>query len=786
MKPSLIKMYLITFSLVILLLIIPFHANAEVANPPIRGSSINSLTTGSYSITFTQNTLPYGVTWSVYCNNINTSSYGSTIVFNNLPAGTYTYGVSSLAGYTISSQTGSITVNSNVTQNISFSPIPNEYPVIFSQENYAFATGSTWSVQLNGTTLSSTSNYLDFSGLTRGNYSFSVQPPSGYSVTPANGTLFVNNTITQAIYFYSGSSSITFTENGLPTGSFWSVVLDGINLTSTIQNITFTGILYGYHNYSVGLVNYYIATPASGIVLVDGNVFDQVITFSPNASTLFSIYSMVSADPTNLFYFALPEAEEFTVGNSSEIINYASFLFSGQGAVSVSIGTSLMSSDIVAPHTIAVSYTQNTYAWNFNGVNLSANTHYFLNVQRVSGNVEWAYTSPSQNSFNYLQNYWYSGSNYLYIDHFSPNVYSIGYSSNGPNGNLAVTFIEGGLPGGVFWSIGLNGAYLNVASQTINFSLLTPGSYIFTNNLINNYAAYPHTGLISLIASNTSINLTFSPITQPVINSVSSITPINRQTIIITGQGFGSNPNSQYIFSDGSELTSVCFSNTPSIEIKDFGTGANSWSAGRLNCSLIDPVTIFISSWNDTTIILGGFGSALGSTYSISTGDSIQIAVSDFAGLTAYYNTVVVNTTVNPTYSVFFTESGFPNGVLWSVTLNGITNYASSPIITFQNLISGVYSFNINNINYNGITYIPNPASGQIMVSPNSGTSFIINFTPSSAGTTSSGPISISSTSSSSVPRQTITINTSPGFTIVGFMLGLLFIIPLMYKRRKY
>ncbi len=74
----------------------------------------------TYPVTFTESGLPSGTTWSVTLNGVTQSSTTSTITFNE-PAGTYSYSVGSISGYTVSPSSGSVTVLGSGVLSVAFS-----------------------------------------------------------------------------------------------------------------------------------------------------------------------------------------------------------------------------------------------------------------------------------------------------------------------------------------------------------------------------------------------------------------------------------------------------------------------------------------------------------------------------------------------------------------------------------------------------------------------------------------------------------------------------------------
>ncbi|MGC9145908.1 MAG: WD40/YVTN/BNR-like repeat-containing protein, partial [Nitrososphaeria archaeon] len=61
-----------------------------------------------------------------------------------------------------------------------------------------------------------------------GNYSYAIEPVQGYAVYPASGYFLVNgSSIALQVTFIPPVYSVTFVESGLPSGTIWSVTLNG-------------------------------------------------------------------------------------------------------------------------------------------------------------------------------------------------------------------------------------------------------------------------------------------------------------------------------------------------------------------------------------------------------------------------------------------------------------------------------------------------------------------------------------------------------------------------------
>jgi hypothetical protein len=132
----------------------------------------------------------------------------------------------------------------------------------------------------------------------------------------------------------------------------------------------------------------------------------------------------------------------------------------------------------------------------------------------------------------------------------------------------------------------------------------------------------------------------------PKIQSVSPISTARNQTITIQGNGFGNIPPQLLSLDDGS-VDTIWGSSTPAIAVYDktnlLSAGASGDWSGFTN-GPPDLIGIFLVSWFDTQIILGGFGSGLGSRFSwsqVTKGDMLQIQIQTAGGL-ATFDTAIV------------------------------------------------------------------------------------------------------------------------------------------------
>jgi YVTN family beta-propeller protein len=165
----------------------------------------------TYPVTFTESGLPATTPWNVTLEGVTKGSASASIGFVE-PAGSYSYTVGAVTGYSASPNGGEFTLASpGKTITITFTaPLPKGESAVDFHEQGLPATTS-WSVALAGVTLPSTTPYVNFSE-SNGSYTYTVDPVSGFSSAPSSGPVTVagmNQTLT--INFTAGVSPLSVT-----------------------------------------------------------------------------------------------------------------------------------------------------------------------------------------------------------------------------------------------------------------------------------------------------------------------------------------------------------------------------------------------------------------------------------------------------------------------------------------------------------------------------------------------------------------------------------------------
>lgn len=169
--------------------------------------------------------------------------------------------------------------------------LPGEYPVTFSAA--PLPPKAIWWVDINGSMLTSFVPSIFVGYLPNGSYPFFVgaavaAPCVTIGAIPDSGSLNVSGApANETIYFFENgpySYAITFEESGLPSGTNWTVTLNGTGQTSNATSLFFHGC-GGWYAFVIGAVSGYISNVTSGRVTVAGNDVTVSVAFLPATVT---------------------------------------------------------------------------------------------------------------------------------------------------------------------------------------------------------------------------------------------------------------------------------------------------------------------------------------------------------------------------------------------------------------------------------------------------------------------------------------------------------------------
>jgi YVTN family beta-propeller protein len=405
---------------------------------------------GRYSVTFNESGLPTSTSWSVDFNGTTNTSTTSSIVINNVvnKTGGYSFSVIAVAGYTASPSSGSITVNGgNAYKTITFTPVsPGTYTVTFNEQG--LPAGTNWSVVFNTSTIFSTSSAIvinDVLNNTNG-YSYTVNSVAGYTASPSSGSVVVNGADESRTITFTplspGRYTVTFEETGLPSGTSWSVIMNGATNSSATSSIIINDLLNDTYPFTVGTVAGYTASPQSGSVVVNGGDVVKDIQFT-----------------------SLPPGRYSVAFTETGLPSGTSWSVTINGATNTSVTATMIINDLV----------NNTYPFT---------------VGAVAG-----YTASPQSG-----NIVVSGSDVSKGITFTPL----------PPGRYSMTFSETGLPGNTNWSVTFNGTPSASATSSIIINDLANGNYSYTVGEVAGYTANQTTGSITINGASASRTIAFT------------------------------------------------------------------------------------------------------------------------------------------------------------------------------------------------------------------------------------------------------------------------------------
>ena len=629
----------------------------------------------TYKVTFTETGLSSGTTWSVTLNGTTLSSTTNTIIFS-MPNGTYSYTVSSVSGYTLSSSSGNITVKgSNYTQSIIFKPVKvtvSKYNVTFTETG--LSSGTTWSVTLNGTTLSSTTSTIGFTGITNGTFLYTVSTSNKtYKPSLYSGSITVSGKdISKSVTFTKVKYTVTFRETGLSSGTTWYVNLtNGMSsgpITSSSYSFSLTNGTYSYTPSHIN--NYYVV---NGTFIVNG--------VSQNISVNYLKYAHLSISVTPSSALISINGCNITLTNG----NFSEYLMQGYYYITVTNSS-------YKPYTNLVYLSLNkTYSYN---ISLTPITVYgYLTGTVLPGNA----TITANGVGIPVMNGYFNVS-------LAPGTYYITVTAPGYNGNISVEKITKN----------------SVTPLTVTLSKLKPAvksitvsGYISNINAsvtVNGISAYVNsTGYYSISVSSGNVVIsayesgyypysrTVDLTTSQAINITLVREPAATTTVTVNGT-----------VSSGYNVTVTNLTTHNGYISMDYNATVNGIVTVLLpynqirNATIADILSskVYIDgkSYTDFTITITSSGSAILTVYNLAGDPALYWKYSPAASLPQYYN-------------VTFTETGLKSGTSWAVTMYGTTLSSTTSTITFS-MPNGTYSYTVSSVS----GYTLSPSSGNITV----------------------------------------------------------------------
>jgi hypothetical protein len=671
-----------------------------------------------YAVEFTETGLSVGASWTVVLSGASASSTNGTVRFQE-PAGTYSYTIDTVTGYSVTPASGSVTVSGPGSSTaVAFTLLSGatKYSVTFSETGLTLP--ATWTVAFLGADQSGFGPDLLFSA-PNGTHTYSVFPLAGYRADPSSGSVVVagaNSTVDIVFTAVPPTAySLTFDESGLPQDTTWSVTVNGTVLSGSTGSL---GLIEtnGSYPYTVGSIAGYTPGSTGGTAIVDGTATLVGITFTS------------SAPPATNATYALDFEQVGLPSNATWVVYFGSNPFLGAGTQAEG-----------ANQTVDV--PNGTYSW-------YAYTGY-ANLSVPGGSTYDA--TPGEGTL---------------VVAGATQIVPIDFVANGtpPSGpTYSVNFTEAGLPAGSEWwvfAFSTNYSALSNGSattgQTVELAMPNGTWYYNASTNASGYADLEY-DFVTVSGGPQAAVVVFTPITTLVFNITNGIgySPalinISQNGSEYDGEDGGFGGNASFVVPDGTyqwSASALVYRLTPSngtiaadgttVQIASRATAETTYAVTiDANGLGIDPM------WEPSLWAWNGPGMTYGFTDQIagSSSDTFQVpngtyvwGATDPTGtyaadpasgvLTVGGSAVTVETnyTLVPLTAMHieFEESSFaggiydpqiPAGASWSVTFDGVTQSSTGAFIIFV-APNGTYNYTVRGPSM----YSPLPAGGTVTV----------------------------------------------------------------------
>jgi hypothetical protein len=234
----------------------------------------------TYSVTFTETGLPSGTNWSVTLEGALVSSTTTTISFAETN-GAYSYTITGISGWhqTTLPYTGTVSVSGAAVPEPTLTFTQVTYSVTFTESG--LPSGTEWWLNLtNGPSFNSTTTSLSFAQ-PNGTHDYTVATIDK-KYASVGGSFKVNGaTAAETVTFSLVTYVVTFTETGLPSGTNWSVTVNGVTpYESSTTTLTFPAP-NGTYSFSVSSVSGYTVNLSAGSITVNDAPVQISIAFMP-------------------------------------------------------------------------------------------------------------------------------------------------------------------------------------------------------------------------------------------------------------------------------------------------------------------------------------------------------------------------------------------------------------------------------------------------------------------------------------------------------------------------
>ena len=707
-----------------------------------------------FPVTFLENGLLSGTSWSVTLNGVESNSTTNQTTEYE-PNGTFCYRIGPEPGWTTPIFHSCVTVaGTPVVVLVNWTRM--NYTLTFTQSG--LPPGTNWSVDLAGNVSSSTGTTLGFQ-VHNGTYNYSVGRLTGFTSNVFTGSVLVQGTSTAVPLSWGGNGSVfpvDFNETGLPTGTSWNVTLNGTTQSGSASQFTFFETNGTYSYTLAGAAGW--APPAySGTTAIAGSTafvnlkyarVTYVVTFAETGLPYPRPLGNWSVDVNGTNLSSVSPDQNISEPNGTypyRVGPEPGYTTTWRGIVTV----------IGGPQVVAINFTAYWSTVTFNETGLPSGGNWTL---AVSGRIPEKCFVGGVPCEEILKNGSYQ---------YNATTPVPGLGLVPPSGQFnvtglplqiplhfdwvyAVNFTESGLPSSTTWTVDLGGTRMNSTGSSIEF-LEPNGTYSYSFAPIPGYLPSPGHGQVTVGGGPVSVSIHYT---------VANWTVTFAESGLPSGMGWSVTLGS---VTNSSHLSDISFP-VPNGSYAYNVSRLLGWSAAPVNGSVnVSGANLTVGiTWTQiltfytVTFTESGLPSAtlwqvtLNGTLGNSTGSSISFpepngtysySISVVPGYSAAPSTGSVPVTgagvsvpilfAQVNYTVTFTETGLPNGAAWTVSVHGqtpLTSQVFGPFGTAQSIAlpNGTYSYSVST---NDSSYAPLNYSSSVIVN-GTAVSVSLPFTP--------------------------------------------------------
>ncbi len=271
---------------------------ATTATVGINGSALSvtvpcATTAAAFAVTFSEKGLTTGISWAITIDNLTVPSTTPSLGFT-LPNAAYPWTLTPIPGWVATNTSGVATVAGKA---LAVSTKFHQYTFGVTFLEGGLPGGTVWNVTLvNGTVttkLGGSSTTLS-SALPNGSFSYTVSSAADFTPTPGTAMGTVAAGATEVVVVFSQNYNVSFAPSGLKSGTSWTVYFGGTSLTEsnlTPMNFSVPNNTWAFSASASG----YAASPAGGLVHVNGQAMNVTISFSATKASSTSLSTLAYA-----------------------------------------------------------------------------------------------------------------------------------------------------------------------------------------------------------------------------------------------------------------------------------------------------------------------------------------------------------------------------------------------------------------------------------------------------------------------------------------------------------